>query len=392
MPYWRLSACYFVYFAVIGALAPYLPLYLRALGYSEFWVAVMFAIHMLMKIVGPTAWGYLTDYQQSVMPLARWANLISALSFGLLPLAKGDFAIATLIAVFSFFLHAFLSSLEVVTLAHLGHENRRYTLVRVWGSVGFVVAAMGYGLMLQSLPILDFPWLLTPVFVLLWWISLLIPEGRVDHQQAISGSFHSQLKQPLVVGFFAILFLLHLSHGPYYAMYSLHLDALGYSSKSVGILWSLGVLAEVLVFLIMPKLLSNFGARPLMLWAIALAALRWLITATLADQPLWAGLAQLQHAASFGIAHAVAILYVAAFFPGAMQGRGQGFYSAITFGAGGTLGSLLAGWVWTFGGGQGVYLVASIIALLALLLAWYRLPTWQAIKSSYSIGIAADEK
>jgi hypothetical protein len=70
---------------------------------------------------------------------------------------------------------------------------------------------------------------------------------------------------------------MQLSHGAYYAFYSIHLRAAGYSSTAVGALWSLGVLAEVLVFLVMHRILMRFGARRVLLWSLGLAAVRWLL-------------------------------------------------------------------------------------------------------------------
>ena len=109
----------------------------------------------------------------------------------------------------------------------------------------------------------------------------------------------------------------------------------------------------------MPRLLPALGAQRLLLAALAATVLRWALIAELAMVPAAALFAQTLHLASFGICHAVAMYYIHRFFTGPHQGRGQGLYSSLSFGAGGALGSLLAGYGWAAGGGELIYLGAA---------------------------------
>lgn len=121
----------------------------------------------------------------------------------------------------------------------------------------------------------------------------------------------------------------------------------------------------------MHRLLPRYGARHLLLAALAVTVLRWLI---IASQPLNMPLlliAQLMHAASFGILHASAIHMIHQLFPGRLQGRGQALYSSLSFGLGGAIGSLLSGYVWTEMGPSWIYYMAAIMAGFGLLIAWW---------------------
>jgi hypothetical protein len=97
----------------------------------------------------------------------------------------------------------------------------------------------------------------------------------------------------------------------------------GYTTTAIGQLWALGVFAEIGVFLLIPVLLPRFGARRLLLIAIALTTLRWLLTALFADNLAIMIFSQTLHAASFGLYHAVMILLIHSLFTGSHQGRGQ---------------------------------------------------------------------
>jgi PPP family 3-phenylpropionic acid transporter len=80
--------------------------------------------------------------------------------------------------------------------------------------------------------------------------------------------------------------------------------------------------------------------------------------------------AQTLHAASFGVYHAVAIHLVHRLFRGPHQGRGQALYSSLSFGAGGAVGSFVAGYLWEGVGAEWMYVAAAATAALAGAVAW----------------------
>jgi MFS transporter, PPP family, 3-phenylpropionic acid transporter len=160
------------------------------------------------------------------------------------------------------------------------------------------------------------------------------------------------------------------SHAVYYAFYSIYLKAAGYSTGAVGRLWVLGVVAEVIIFVFMHRLLLRFGARRVLIASFALAALRWvLIGAGVSHLPVQV-LAQTLHAATFGTFHAAAIHLIHGYFPGPTQGRGQALYSSLSFGAGGAAGSLIGGVLWEGAGPLAAFGAAASAALIGLWAVW----------------------
>jgi len=120
----------------------------------------------------------------------------------------------------------------------------------------------------------------------------------------------------------------------------------------------------------MYKLMPKFGARNLLLAALALSALRWYLIGHFVDELAILLFAQTLHAASFGLYHAVSIELFHRLFRGSHQGRGQALYSSISFGAGGALGSYISGQLWDQGGATLIFNLSSIIALIAFVIAW----------------------
>ena len=203
-----------------------------------------------------------------------------------------------------------------------------------------------------------------------FWVPNAQPEPRAGQQE--QGGFVVQLRRPGVLAFYVCVALMQLSHGPYYTFLSLHLEALGYGRGLIGLLWALGVLAEILLFLAMAALLRRFSLRRLLLASFLLAALRWLLLGNLADHLAILLLAQAMHAATFGCFHVAAIHFVQRSFGARQQGQGQALYATLS-GVGGALGALYSGYSWTSLGPSRTFALASLAALLAAIIVATRL-------------------
>lgn len=163
-----------------------------------------------------------------------------------------------------------------------------------------------------------------------------------------------------------------VAHGPLYAFYSIYLDMAGYSKTAVGALWSLGVIAEIVVFLAMPHWLMRFTPRAILLASFALGSVRFLMIGWGVESLPVLFIAQLMHAASFGSFHAAALAVINEWFQGARHVRGQALFSSLTYGAGSAVGSIMAGGLWQSVGPQWTYTAASAAAACGLLLLLWR--------------------
>ena len=370
MYYWRLSGFYLFYFASLGALIPYWGLYLKSLGFGSVEIGELVAIIMATKIVAPNIWGWIADHTGRRMSIVRAGCLFAALAFAGVFFGQGYWWLVLVMSVFSFFWNAALPQFEATTLNHLGDQTHRYSSIRLWGSIGFILAVAGLGALFEQAGTALLPSVLVVLLAAIWLSSLLVPESAAGHQALNEEPLRKVLRQPAVVSLLLVCFLLQASHGPYYTFYSLYMVDHGYSESAIGQLWALGVVAEILVFLKMHHWLPRFGARNLMLAAAALTALRWLLIALFVEQVWIMAFAQTLHAASFGVYHAVSIHLIHHLFTGRHQGRGQALYSSLSFGAGGAAGSLLAGYLWDGIGAQWTYILAAATAVLAGWIAW----------------------
>jgi PPP family 3-phenylpropionic acid transporter len=233
-------------------------------------------------------------------------------------------------------------------------------MVTVW-SLGFVF---------EYITISHVPLFILVSLVVVWCMSLYIPEQHLTITDSGQNDLKRAFSSPAAWALLIVCFLVLASHAPYYTFYSIFLEDHDYSRSFIGLMWAIGVIAEVLVFMSMTRLQKISGLRNLFLVSLAITALRWLLIGFFVKSAVILVIAQIFHAASFGIYHAVAIQYVHRFFPGRMRSRGQALYNISSYGVGMALGNLVAGYAWEGAGPLICFTGASVTALLAVLIAW----------------------
>jgi len=368
MPYWRLSFYYFFYFASLGALIPYWGLYLKSLDFSAQQIGELMAAVMATKIIAPMMWGWIADHTGRRMTIVRIGSLLSVLAFAGVFVSHDYLGLMAVMLLFSFFWNATLPQFEVTTLDHLGEEHYRYSSIRLWGSVGFILSVAGLGWWFETTGVSQLPMVLFALFGLIWGASLIVPEKSAGHLALDHEPLSRVLKRPEVVTLLLACFLMQAGHGTYYTFYTLYMEGHDYSRALIGQLWALGVVAEVGLFLLMPRLVPRFGLIPLLKFSLLVATLRWGFIAAFPDSLWLMVIAQLMHAATFGIYHATAIALIHSYFPGRHQGKGQALYSSLSFGAGGAIGALYSGYLWDNWGQASIFIVASLVSFLGWLL------------------------
>ena len=370
IPYWRLSGFYFCYFATLGSFLPFWSLYLKRIGFASDQIGELTAMLVATKVLAPPLWGWLADKTGKNLILIRISSLLSAVIFALFLFARDYQSMALITIAFSLFWNATLPQFEAATLRHLRQEPQRYSQIRLWGSIGFIVAVLGIGRFLDDFDITYLPTIIASLLFLNWLMALMTPEiVKSKPSLSLIGTKKSPPGFELVA-FFSVYLLLQIAHGPYYAFYSVYLQQHDYTSTQTGLFWSLGVCAEIIIFLSMARLQKRVTLRQLLLWSLILSSGRWLMIAEQIDYLPAALGAQLLHAASFGITHVVAMQLLHDYFGEHHQSKGQALYSSLSFGLGGMLGSYYSGYFWDLFDGRNVFLAAACVCSLAWLIAF----------------------
>ncbi|HEV8078357.1 MAG TPA: MFS transporter [Marinobacter sp.] len=371
MTHWRLSNVYFWFFALLGGMLPYWSLYLEGRGFSYLQIASLMATIQLTKIVAPSVWGHLGDRTGQRVRLVRFGAVTGSLCFTGVFLEPGFVGLLLVMLAFTFFWNAVLPLYEVITLQVLGSQRNQYGKIRLWGSVGFIAAVALIGVLLEWVDIRYLPMLLVPLFAGIAVSAWMLPVEKVVHRQkSPRGSLKAILTHPAVIAFFVMNFLLQVAHGSYYTVFSIHLQLHDYGKLAIGLLWSLGVIAEIVLFMVMHRLGARFSVRYIVLAALLLSLLRWLLIAEMVSVLPVLIVAQLLHAASYGALHAVSVQYIQGFFGRHHHGQGQALYSGLTFGAGGALGAWGAGFLVEGIDTSAAFWGSAVVTTLAFAVAW----------------------
>jgi PPP family 3-phenylpropionic acid transporter len=383
IPYWRLSGFYFFYFATVGVLIPYWGLYLKESGFNPAQIGELSAMLSGTRIIAPILWGWIADRTGKNLRIIRIASFFTTAFFAGFLFVHGYFWFAWITIAFSFFWNAALPQFEAVTLYHLKTETHRYSRIRLWGSIGFIVAVLAVGRLLDYQSPDFIPIAITALTTLIWLVSLITPTIQAPHHETAAVGITQIMKRPELWAFLAVYMLLQFAHAPYYVFYSIYLKHHQYTASLTGFLWALAVFAEIILFIYMLRILKRLSLRVILLISILLSVVRWLMIAWCVDY-LWLMLfAQLLHAATFAGAHVAAIHLVHLYFGDRHQGKGQALYTSLTFGLGGMLGSYFSGYYWDLFGAEFVYSVAAALCSLAFIIAYI----WVGRESSHNKAV-----
>ncbi|MCG7962494.1 MAG: MFS transporter, partial [Candidatus Thiodiazotropha taylori] len=215
MPYWRLSGFYFFYFASLGALLPFWGLYLQDRGYSPAEIGELMAVIMVTKLIAPNIWGWIADHTGQRMPIVRFASLFSVICFVGVFFVDGYWPLALVMMLFSFFWNASLPQFEAVTMSYLHERIQHYSRIRLWGSVGFILAVLALGFMLEEWGVGLVPQVVLVLYIGIFLYSLLVPEKGAGVVQHAQGSILDVLKRREIIAFLLVCFLMQASHSAY---------------------------------------------------------------------------------------------------------------------------------------------------------------------------------
>lgn len=372
IPFAGLSASYFAH---IGFFNPYLPLWLKDLGYSLQVIAVLTAVQSATRVFAPYGWGALSDRTGERVKLLRYSATVALISSLGLWFSLSFWPLLLVLVVM--FIHtSSMMSMSEAAMAHLvsqgGHfDVGRYGRVRLWGSLGFLLTVLAAGAWFERFGIGHFPgWTLATmlaVFLCVWWLPDI--KETVSTQQAHIALW-PVLRQAPVLWLFAAVFFHVLAHMGVYIFFSLHLDALGYSKTVIGALWGVSVLMEVLWFFGQGYWLPRFSLTAWLVICAAATVLRMGLTATSAHWMLGLVLAQALHALTFAGHHSICIALLSHHFPGRLRGRGQALYTVIGYGVPGVVGGVLGGQLSAKLGLAAIYWAALAVSLAATVCAW----------------------
>ncbi|ATX82873.1 MFS transporter, PPP family, 3-phenylpropionic acid transporter [Mariprofundus ferrinatatus] len=356
----RIRIFYAAYFAAMGLVLPFFPIYLDGRGLDAVMIGFMTGLLALAKVVAPPWIGHLLDRRpqeqaQQFIVLASWMAAFAAL---LIAFALNLYLLAAIVLLFGIFWAAVLPLTDGLSVSVSESERADYGRLRAWGSVGFVITSLAGGAWLAGENITTFPFLLAGLMIVLAFAAQGFPqveriEIEADARIPFSRAFYLLL---------SVAFIMQISHGAYYGFFSLYLADAGFSGWQIGLYWVIGVVAEIILMWRWSRTVQRLAPALIFSVCLLLAALRWMGTGLTTDY-LMLAILQLLHAASFAAFHVAAIAWVKRIAPDSRHAAAQGLFSAAGFGLGSTIGIMGCG---VIAGSLGYAMAFYICAAVAL--------------------------
>ncbi len=362
----RLALFYGAIFGMIGTHLPFFTVWLKAVGIDAAWIGIISAVPAVTRF---TVLPLVTNYAEKLHSL-RGAMIasafITALGFSAVGSQHLPLAVFLAYAVTACLWTPMVPLTDAYALRGVARYGLNYGPLRLWGSAAFVVGALVCGVLVDLIATRHLIWVIASVAGLGAAVSLGLQP--LDHPTAVPAAHHGAsglLREP---GFRAIIMaaaLIQGSHAAYYIFASIAWQVSGLGGLTIAGLWSLGVLAEIVVFALSPR----FALSPAALVIIAAlsAVARWAITAQ--DPPIAIlAMVQLTHGLTFGLTQVGTMGLLVRHVPIHVMARGQGYLAACA-GIVASSTSIASGAIYARYG-QGVYYAMAAMALSGAIIMW----------------------
>jgi MFS transporter, PPP family, 3-phenylpropionic acid transporter len=362
----RLAVFYGTMFGMMGTHLPFFTVWLKAVGIDAFWIGVITAVPPVTRFTVLPFVTALAERRHALRGAIMVTGFATAFGFCILGTQHQPVLVFLAYAVTCCLWTPMVPLTDAYALRGVARYGLNYGPLRLWGSAAFVAGALACGLLVDVIAAKNLIWVIASVAALGAFVGLgLQPMGKPKSVANIQHGAGALLRDP---GFLAIIVtsaLIQGSHAAYYIFASIAWQQAGLGGLTIAGLWSLGVIAEIVVFALSPR----FTLPPVILVVIAAlsAVARWVITA---QQPPLAILAtvQLAHGLTFGLTQVGTMGLLVRYVPGHVMARGQGYLAACS-GIVSSSVSILSGAIYAQYG-QGVYYAMAAMALSGAVLMW----------------------
>lgn len=366
-----LCAVYFFSSAVGGVFGPYWSLYLKSIGFEVGDISKLWAISLGGSFFAPYLWAWLADCTGRSFVSMRVAAAMSLCLFSGILMTQSFWWLALFLGGFIFSWNGILPQIEANTMNHLEERQGHYGNVRLWSPMGFVVATLIFGALLEDISLSTVPLVVFLLLAIVVLIVFFFSENRIVPSQSNKSKnklFHV-LTQPAVLVFMVVVFLMFISCSPYNVFFSIYLEENGFGLEEISWIWVTGMIAQVLVFFVFHRLMSAFSFKILLVVACALTAIRWLLIGFYVDQVLLLLFAQILQGANIGLFHSVSMHIVHHLFKGEYQYRGHATYISLA-GIASITGALASGYLWERFPPSVSFSFATLASVVAGVIAW----------------------
>lgn len=355
---------YFLYYAAAATLLPFLTIYYQDLGLNGTQIGFLAGLPPFLSLVSAPVWGVASDIMQR-RKLSLLLAISGAIMLALALSAVRAFAwLIPVVMLFSFFVSPIMPLVDTTTMSLLSGHKKRYGRLRLWGAVGWGVAAPVVGWLIETDSAMWSFWAYAALMGLGLLVALSIPDtGRV--QSIPVGNPQISLVSPRWFMFLIVACLSGMALSMISNFLFIFLRQLGADEFSLGLTLTVATLSELPVLFFSNRLLSRWKERQLLGAALLFFAMRALAYSFIIVP--WLALPiQLLHGPTFSLMWIAGVSYADRIAPTGMEATAQGLFSGVMLGIGSAGGALLGGLLYEYFGLVTMFRLAALIALVGL--------------------------
>lgn len=368
----RISLFYSAIFLVIGVLMPFWPVWLKSRGISATEIGLILAVATWSRAIINPLLAQSADRHgrpDLMIILLGWGALITHILFFF---SESFWSLFVISVISSILLFALMPMADAVAMLKVREGAIDYGKVRLWGSLTFIIAALGGGYILRGQSADYILWLVVGLLILTVASCHLIPRAETPGTKAFLEPLLNIIRNGRLIIFMLSASLIQASHAVYYGFSTLHWRANGLDEITIGALWAEGVIAEIILFAVAGKYIDRIGPGIFLMIGGLAGAIRWTVLGTTTDL---AGLVAVQgfHAFTFGATHLAALYYIAKAVPSGFAATAQSLYSSFAVGTTMAFAMLASGWLYELYAGAAFFAMAVMSVAGVLLLFSLRL-------------------
>lgn len=364
----QFKAFYFLFFAALAAVAPFLALYYEELGMSGRQIGVLTAISPLISIFAAALWGGLADATRQHRRLLALATAGAIVSILVLRTVSSFAALALVIASFAFFMSPINPLVDNSAVAMLGDRRNRYGRLRLWGSLGWGLSAPLIGRLVEEVGL---RWSFVS-YSLIMALTLVVILRLPISETSIGGSFWRGFRQLMAsrrwILFLVIVFVAGLGMGVVNNYLFLFMNQLGASASVMGLALTVATISELTVFVFSERMLNRWGTGRMLALSIVAMVLR-LLAYSVITAPGAVLAVQLLHGFTFAALWTAGVAYANRVAPPGLGATAQGVFTGVSMGLATAAGALIGGVLYQDLGAAAMFRWTAIGIALCLLAA-----------------------
>lgn len=370
----RMAFFYAVSFSGLGVVVPFLPAWMAHRGLAPTDIAIVLALGQVIRIVGNTGFGRLADLLADRRRILMGLTVASLASFALLAPAQGFWAVLGAYLVANLFYPAQVALTENLGVIAAYQRGYDYGRVRLWGSITFILGTLVMGWAMPVTGKDGILWLTLALLALTAATAWLLPVIEIERRPRFPGAIRAFLRQPVFLLFLGANAFVQSSHAAYYTFATIHWQNAGLSDATIGLIWSEGVVAEILLFAFSSLFVNRLRPTVLILIGALGGILRWTVLATTTD-PVFLLAVNWLHACSFAFAHLGAMHFIARAIRPGLTATAQGLYASFGISVAVSAATLIIGPLFEWGGGV-VFALMAVFCVVAAGFAFHLDRRW----------------